>query len=707
MIFNLSFANAFPQTLVQEITSIPVMEGGSSLTYPFLGGVYKPEIQFRDIDDDGDPDLFITRDDGRLMMMRNQGSAAVPNFVFETNFFEDLMVEDWCKFVDIDADGDLDLYAHTGQRELKFYRNTGTAANPSFALILDPVLDLDNNPMVSDFLIIPFFADVDCDGDFDFFAGKESGTVTFYENQGTPQSPAFRFITDTFDNIVIIGGGLKAEGTELHGASAITAADIDNDSDPDIIWGDFFSPGLYYVKNLGNCPNYSYSVVSDTFPDASLNTGFFGFNMPEFVDIDGDNDLDLFVGTLFQNILKDNFWYYRNEGSGSSPNFQFVTKNYLSTLDVGKRASADLVDIDDDGDLDLFVGQEGTDPVWLAYYRNVGSVSSPSFQRISAQFIVEPGKYNFVPAFVDIDNDGDYDLFCGDFNGKLIFYRNNGTPAAPVFNKEVFQTDGIDIGNFAAPVFGDLDDDGDLDLMIGEEGQLIMGNRVGNINYYRNDGTVSTANFVLVNGLMTDGDLTSGTMIDVGEYSVPELHDLEADGDLDLVIGNQEGYLVHYRNDGSASVPNFILIDPQAQGVKAALRSVPRFADINNDQKPDLFLGNDRGGLEYYRATGPLSVKGDLVVPAAVVLDQNYPNPFNPSTQISFRLSVHSDVELSVFNLLGQKMVVLAQGERAAGVHLVTWDGANDDGQPVASGVYFYRLEAAGWSYTRKMMLLR
>lgn len=88
-------------------------------------------------------------------------------------------------------------------------------------------------------------------------------------------------------------------------------------------------------------------------------------------------------------------------------------------------------------------------------------------------------------------------------------------------------------------------------------------------------------------------------------------------------------------------------------------------------------------------------------------LAQNYPNPFNPVTDIEFSIPVMSQVELTVFNVLGQKVAVLADDIRAAGVYHVVWKGTDERGSPVASGVYFYRLKAGELVATRKMMLLK
>jgi hypothetical protein len=102
-------------------------------------------------------------------------------------------------------------------------------------------------------------------------------------------------------------------------------------------------------------------------------------------------------------------------------------------------------------------------------------------------------------------------------------------------------------------------------------------------------------------------------------------------------------------------------------------------------------------------------------VPRTFVLEQNYPNPFNPSTEIRFGLPQQSDVTLTVFNIVGQIVATPVQGVRGAGYHNVVWDGTGESGSRVASGVYFYRLEARpvdggsaqGFTQIRKMVLLK
>jgi hypothetical protein len=107
------------------------------------------------------------------------------------------------------------------------------------------------------------------------------------------------------------------------------------------------------------------------------------------------------------------------------------------------------------------------------------------------------------------------------------------------------------------------------------------------------------------------------------------------------------------------------------------------------------------GQVQILVPTGVNDTHGDIL-PTSFALDQNYPNPFNPSTVIRFELPKASQVTLEVFNVLGQKVVTLADGRMTAGVHEATFDAAN---QP--SGIYFYRLTYDGGSDTKKMILVK
>ena len=107
-----------------------------------------------------------------------------------------------------------------------------------------------------------------------------------------------------------------------------------------------------------------------------------------------------------------------------------------------------------------------------------------------------------------------------------------------------------------------------------------------------------------------------------------------------------------------------------------------------------------------FNPTIVLAVKNDET-PAIFSLDQNYPNPFNPNTTIRFSIPKHERVSLKIYNILGQEVATLVNDELSAGSHILTWQGTNHSNHHVATGVYFYRLEAGSFSSVKKLLLLK
>ncbi|MDD5065813.1 MAG: FG-GAP-like repeat-containing protein [bacterium] len=228
----------------------------------------------------------------------------------------------------------------------------------------------------------------------------------------------------------------------------------------------------------------------------------------------------------------------------------------FKNIKVGEFPAVCLVDIDADNDLDLFIGNwEG----YLEFYRNTGSNNDPKYVMENSGASIKNSFEGVctlnaaVPAWIDIDQDGDQDLFLGNISGCLSFYENIGTPTQPKLkqinkgNSKETSYFNIDVGYNSYPVFIDIDGDNDMDLFIGE--------RDGFINYYQNAGDSHKPIFQAVN--MAETMESSFHKIDVGECSVPYFIDIDQDNDPDLFIGNWEGYLFYYRNDGTKFEPYF------------------------------------------------------------------------------------------------------------------------------------------------------
>jgi hypothetical protein len=276
-------------------------------------------------------------------------------------------------------------------------------------------------------------------------------------------------------------------------------------------------------------------------------------------------------------------------------NFTTAT-NPLDSATIRLYSMAAFVDIDNDGDLDFFFGEyDGS----MHYYKNTGSNSVAVFEVQTGTNDPLDGVNvgsNSAPAFVDIDNDGDFDLFIGEYNKNINYYKNTGSNTTPVFEEQtgaLNPLDGLLMGNFTNPTFADIDNDGDMDLFVGEKD--------GIVHYYKNTGSNTVAVFEEQTGAL---NLLDG--VDIGIKSVPSFVDIDEDGDLDLFIGAADGNIYHYKNTGSNTVAVFeeqTGVDNPLDSLDVGGHSGPVFVDIDNDHDMDLFITQDNGanGIVYYK----------------------------------------------------------------------------------------------------------
>ena len=678
----------YSQPFVRETNSIPVTAGPATFSFPFAGGMTTPNYQFVDIDGDGDFDLFIFDRDLSIEFYRNIGTATLPKFMNATGDIVLPAFYSWFRFVDIDSDGDLDLYTDDGSYGISFYENTGTAQSPHFILRTEGVLDVLGNKIYSERSSVPAFADIDGDGDLDFFSINASvGTINFYENVGSPFFPAFKFITEKFQDIQIISGGLTNDSTggdrPMHGVAAMMFADIDGNKTLDLIYGDLFALSVWLFRNDGTPQSPKLVKAADHFPpNAPVATS--GFNMPSLVDIDGDGLPDMFVGVLSSFAGKRNFIFYKNIGTLTAPVFSPVTQDYLPMYDAGTNSHPTFVDIDGDGLLDLFVGNlEGN----ITYLRNAGTKTAPAFSLVDSAFAGVSGDYAFAPAFADIDGDGVHDMFMGNYSGHILYYKNIGTTKAPQFQLTPSQLDTLRFGAYCAPAIIDIDGDGLLDLLVGKSN--------GKIGFYRNIGSKNSFSFSIVTDFFDS--------ITVGQDSQPYFVDYDGDGKLDLFLGSSDGTIQFFRNIGTKTTPHFIREASNFLPSLTLAESVPALVDIDGDGDLDLFIGNSKGGLYFYRNNSITGINGEgELLPIAFSLKQNFPNPFNSSTRIEYGVPQTDFVHLKVFDILGREVETLVEMVQEKGDYSIDFDAGR-----LATGLYFYRLTSGKFTGFKKMMLLR
>ena len=572
-----------------RVAPFPVVDSaGRRLSLAFLGGLNVPRPQLLDIDGDGDLDLIVQEYGGRLLYLARDGmEQGLPRFEYRTNHYAGLDVGEWARFTDLDGDGDLDLLAEWPFSYIRAYRNEGLrGAIPTYVAARDTLRDTDGTAIFADRQNIAQAVDLDCNGLLDLFIGRITGTIVRYEaaERGAPL-PRFRFLTDRFEGISIVNNQFGS----LHGANTMAFADYDGDGDLDLFWGDFFEQGLLLIENTGSCERPSLRSQPVRFPlDDPLLTS--GYNAPAFGDLDGDGTLDLVVGVLggaFDPIATtvQNLHYLSRDSTGR---WGHRTGQLLPMLDVGSESIPSLVDLDGDGDLDLLVANKiepGTRHTARIFrYENVGGRTAPSF--VLRGDLPIRGTYHYAPAFGDLDGDGDPDLLLGSWLARLAWYRNDGGGAGPTFTPVDSAAITITRGSNTTPALGDLDGDGDLDVLIGEAS--------GTLNYYRNDGTRAAPRFVLVSDRFQD--------LDIGRRSAPALADLDGDGDLDLLVGSDSDGLVRFWNEGERTAPRFVRDSTFRLDVQPL--SAPTIGDLDGDGRLDLMVGSLGGGALYFQGSG-------------------------------------------------------------------------------------------------------
>ncbi len=474
----------------------------------------------------------------------------------------------------------------------------------------------------------PEFADLDGDGDVDLLLGNSSSSrVDFFRSHGNGVPP--RYVRDTTVLASIFSGGNSNTDYPV-------VCDIDGDRDFDLVVSGY--NGILFYKNVGDTLVPQWQRIDTLF--AQVNTLIGTDAKPAFADLDGDSDYDLLVGigeSLFGGPEPGLTFGFRNTGSRTAPQFALDAALVAGIPDIGRNSYPTLKDIDGDSDLDLLLGR---DLATLVYYRNTGSVANPVWTGNSTTFnSVEGATYWKQPVLFDLDKDGDFDLTYGTSDGTMYYYENTGTSTAPQFQYRptyfpVIRTD----GNGATSSLADFDNDGDFDLMSGDW--------LGRLQYFRNDGTRFAPRFTKTT--------SSFTSIDVGSYSTPTFVDLDGDNDKDVVSGALDGMIYCYINNGTGFTQNTTMFS----GIDVGYLSSCAFADLDADSDLDVVIGaEDAGAISAYRNQGSNVFAPDAVLINGVTSVRNgYPTFVD--------LDRDGDYDLVIGGLSGQVLYYQNTGTR-------------------------------------------
>jgi len=593
-------------------------------------------ISFVDIDGDGDQDAFgghsfedLTNSGLPFAFFKNVGTATKPMFELESTspFTPSFLSSATTAFADMDKDGDFDLFVGGGKpksqasdRSVYFYRNTGSKTNPVFQAEnsytvsnnLDSprpsLVDINGDGLVDMFIASPriggqtlresrqtvsgpiyyyqnngtgftgkadadnpllgldrleaicgAFDDVDRDGDFDFICGTTPGTINYWENKGTKTAPKFELQSGAGNPFVSINVGPSSEGevTTLLGHASPTFVDLNGDGNPDLVVGKQGGSFIYFQ----NTPDPDLGFYwPNPIQKIGLDNPFSGVKVwaeagPSFADVNNDGKLDMFVGgdgspgALGLKQIR----YWTNVGDTKNPVFKELKgEDWPFTDNInggngGKQAA--FADFDKDGLVEAVVGGGITSSP--EYWENIGTLQKPLFQEVKGGptrglGCTALGNLNMAnPAIADIDDDGDYDVIVGYYYPPLCLLKNIGSPTNPVF--EAQPDDPISSlvlpSIQAAPALGDMDNDGDIDLLVGTND--------GSITYFKNTGTKSAPKFTL-----QPGPGNPFKNFNTGSHTKPFITDIDADGDPDVFVGDVSGEVQYLRNDDLTPWPS-------------------------------------------------------------------------------------------------------------------------------------------------------
>lgn len=679
--------------------SIKVVKDGIELQNPWAGGLDYTQFSVFDFDFDGDDDLFLfDRSTNNIRVFTQEVIGGVSKWKFHYNAAAHFPqgIEYRATMVDFDMDGKKDLFTYS-IGGLRVYKNIGNSTDGIQWQLHKNIVQSNYNGFLSNLYIassdIPAIVDVDNDGDIDVLTFHQGGShLEYHKNMsmelyGIPDSLTFQLANECWgkfsENInnnsillndpnfpceegtlpnpelppLIESGNEKSENNR-HAGSTVLALDLDNNGVLDLILGDVAYTNLVALINGGTTPNSNSAMVSFdvNYPSNSTPANMYLFPAPYFLDVDFDGKKDLIVGANAKNVSHNetSILYYKNMGTTNQPTFVFQRNNFLQNemIEHGKGSIPILYDVDKDGLTDLLVSNlyrfknESTKEGTIAYYKNTGTATQPVFTLIDFNWLnLNSLNYGLrlVPTFGDINGDGKDEMILGRENGSLVLFQNNGTTfTSPTINMKDDQHATIQVGGFSYPQLIDLNNDGLLDLVIG--------NRTGKIVYYENIGTSTNPVFQLKNSTL--GNIQIQDPNNPDGYTAP--HFFRHNDTLQLFLGAVDGKFYYYNgieeqlNTGDA----FYLVSSNFLGINVEGYSSFAIGDINNNGEYNLFVGQDLGGLYHFEAD-PSSSIGVEELNMDFKLEL-FPNP--TSNQLTIRTNTKGKIELILYSIDGQQV---------------------------------------------------
>lgn len=684
LIFLLIFSQkiTLSQTKFYKSNSIQVIRNSTQQKHAWVGGLNFCQFFGIDLNLDNKEDLVIYDKTGnKILTFLNQGIPNTESYLFSPEYISVFpSPSDWIILHDLNCDGRKEFITNSSTGIKVFYRDIDASnyivfKNPAYTIYSDyNIVNIPKILLYSSQIEPPGIYDVDFDGDVDFFQFTSGGTTLEWhknlsqEKFGHCDSIDLKltsqcwghFAEDFNTNSVTLNVScrpeiktfdeLMAERNERHAGATVLMFDYNNDSLVDLLLGDISYNKLNLLTNIGTKTDANIGSQDSLFPSYNTPIDLPIFPWASYVDVNNDGIEDIIASPFAGNASENtkSVWLYLNNGNTSN-NFELSSKSFLqeNMFEFGEGAYPALFDYDRDGDLDLFIGNHGYYSSGnyigkIAFYKNTGTASSPIFEYQTDDYL-NLSSFNLsslFPAFGDLDNDGDKDLLIGNSLGTLIYYENIA-PNNGIANFQLVSNNysGLDAGQNSAPQIIDYNNDGKLDLVIGE--------RNGTIKYFENTGTYSTPQFSASNVVNNFGGVNVKQQGFITGFAAP--HITTIDGERVLLCGAEKGSVIKYTNLNNATFTQSTLT---FENIKEGIRTSVCSGDLNGDGFLDLIVGNYSGGLSLYLGGEPNAIETKSAINYSLKV---FPNPFNHSINVS--LNETKILSIEIFDLSGKLVI--------------------------------------------------
>ena len=719
----------------------------SSYRMPLAGGINQAQFSQIDLNNDGDLDLFVFDRSGNKVSCFISYELEGKWIYFHDPQYDELFpaMAEFMILKDYNGDNKPDLWTYDPfWSKVMLYKNVGDGP-PEFKFKQRLRGYNYNNPPFdsTDFIHfkgnLPAVVDLDLDGDMDFVCNLNycGASLIYFRNLTEDNNEPLDDIH--FDIPDYCLGNLSDNGIELEligdsdclysrrykkhcGFRTLNFFDDDDDRDLECIFGssEQLTNPVYILEN-GKTDVLSFK---DTF--ISIDTAYFDALVEpqisvapaaSIIDYDLDGEMDLILSTN-ETLVKEskvneteNVLLFRNTNTTDNSDFDFVQNDFLvkDMLDFGAHTAPVLADLDDDGDLDLLIATNGDDAKTnnkthqLVYFKNIGDSLEADFILTDMDYAnIKKDSFDgvIIPTLGDIDGDGDLDLLLGLIDGSLSLYRNNGTASAANFQFETSDYAGINVGERASPCLADLDKDGLLDLLIGEY--------EGNINYFRNIGSSSSPAFTLImdslGGIVTNeliyqtlGDTFIYTFFGNSSLGVADL----SNNTRGIVAGGAEGKIRVFTIADDLNAEFKENIEQTFHNLNDSLYikdwgsdAIPAVGDLDHDGFSDVLIGNSRGGLHYLTGRDTRGIKPADLVRSDLSI---FPNPSKGELNVSFLHRV-SSYSYEIFDLSGR----MVQHEDVRSNRSISLNSS------LVNGTYFIRVKSeSGYYLPYKFVIIR